>query len=78
MTLSLPPYLFLFEGIRFVLGTAPQIKRHDGLRRKNETGKCIRENTALRTKVRGGGRVQGCHAAVCIEFAFGRLDVIAT
>ncbi len=30
----------------------------------NEAGKCIRENTASRTKFRGGVRVQACHAAV--------------
>ncbi len=34
--------------------------------------------TALRTKFRGGVRVQACHAAVCIEFAFGRLGVMTT
>ncbi len=58
-------------GIRFVLGTAPQpcldppkSKWHDGQRQINEAGKCIRENTVLRTKFRGGVRVQACHAAV--------------
>ncbi len=44
---------------------------HDGQRRIIEAGKCIRENTALRTKFRGGVRVQACHAAGSIEFAFG-------
>ncbi len=43
---------------------------HDGQRQLNEAGKCIRKNTALRTKFRGGVRVQACHAAVSIEFAF--------
>ncbi len=43
---------------------------HDGQRRINEAEKYIRENTALRTKFRGGVRVQACHAAVCIGFAF--------
>ncbi len=43
---------------------------HDGQRQINEAGKCIRENTALRTKFKGGVRVQACHAAVWIEFAF--------
>ncbi len=37
-------------------------------------GKCIRENTALRTKFRAGVRVQ----AVWIEFAFGPLGVMTT
>ncbi len=32
----------------------PKSKWHDGQRRINEAGKCIRENTALRTKFRGG------------------------
>ncbi len=32
---------------------------HDGQRQMNEAGKCIRENSALRTKFRGGVRVQG-------------------
>ncbi len=57
--------------IRFVLGTAPshvsippKSEWHDGQRQINETGKCIRENTALRTKFRGGVRVQACHVAV--------------
>ncbi len=56
----------------------PKSGWHDGQRRINEAGKCIRENTALRTKFRGGVRVQACHAAVCIEFAFGRFGVITT
>ncbi len=58
-------------GIRFVLGTAPshvsippKSEWHDGQRQINEAGKCIRENAALRTKFRGGVRVQACHAAV--------------
>ncbi len=38
---------------------------HDGQSQINEAGKCISENTALRTKFRGGVRVQACHAAVC-------------
>ncbi len=57
--------------VRFVLGTAPshvsippESDWHDGQRQINEAGKCIRENTALRTKFRGGVRVQACHAAV--------------
>ncbi len=54
---------------RFVLGTAPS---HVSIM----AGKCIRENTALRTKFRGGVRVQACHAAVSLEFAFGRLGVM--
>ncbi len=52
-------------------GTAPQpcldppeSEWHDGQRRINAAGKCIKENTALRTKFRGGVRVQACHAAV--------------
>ncbi len=56
----------------------PKSEWHDGQRQKNEPGKCIRENTALRTKFRGDVRVQACHAAVRIEFAFGRLGVITT
>ncbi len=49
---------------------SPKSEWHDGQRHINEAGKCIRENTALRTKFRGGVRVQACHAAVWIEFAF--------
>ncbi len=52
------------------LDPPPQSEWHDGQRQMNEAGKCIRENTALRTKFRGGVRVQACHAAVWIEFAF--------
>ncbi len=70
-------------GVRFVQGTAPshvsippKSKWHDGHRRVHEAGKCIRESTALRTKFRGDVRVQVCHAAVYLEFAFGRLGVI--
>ncbi len=37
-----------------------------------------RENTAFWTILRGGVRVQAWHAAVWIEFAFGRLGVITT
>ncbi len=48
----------------------PKSEWHDGQRRINEAGKCIRENTAFRTKFRGGIRVQACHAAVSIEFAY--------
>ncbi len=48
----------------------PKSKWHDGQRQINEAGKCIRENTALRTKFRGDVRVQACHAAVWIEFVF--------
>ncbi len=51
---------------------------HDGQRQINEAGKCIRENTAWRTKFRGGARVEACQAAVWIEFAFGRLGVMTT
>ncbi len=73
-------------GIWFVLGTAPRhfsipppkSEWHDGQRQINEAGKCIRGNTALRTKFRGGVRFQACHVDVCVEFAFGRLGVIAT
>ncbi len=56
--------------VRFVLRKTPshvrssKSKRHDGQRRINEAGKCIRENTALRTILRGGVRFQACHAAV--------------
>ncbi len=57
---------------------SPNHDGHDGQRRINEAGKCVREKTALRTKCRGGVRVQGCHATVCIEFAFGRLGVMTT
>ncbi len=56
----------------------PKAKWHDGRRRINKAGKCIRENTALRTKFRGGVRIQACHAAVWIQFAFGRLAVMTT
>ncbi len=56
----------------------PKSEWPDGRRRINEAGKCIRENKALRTKFRGGVRVQAFHAAVCIEFAFGRFGVITT
>ncbi len=42
----------------------PKSEWHDGQRQINEAGKCIMENTALRTKFRGGVRVQACHAAV--------------
>ncbi len=38
----------------------------------------IRANTAFRMILRGGVCVQACHAAVCVEFAFGRLGVIST
>ncbi len=48
----------------------PKSEWHDGQRQINEAGKCIRENTALRSKFRGGVRVQACHAAVWLEFAF--------
>ncbi len=72
-------------GIRFVLGTAPQpclnpakSKWHDDDTWINEAGKWIRENTALKTKLRGGVRVQAYHATVCLEFAFGRLCVMTT
>ncbi len=40
----------------------PKSEWHNGQRQINEAGKCIRENTALRTKFRGGVRVQACHA----------------
>ncbi len=60
------------------MSRSPKSEWHDGQRRINEAGKCTRENMALRTKFRGGVRVQACHAAVCIEFAFGRLGVITT
>ncbi len=61
---------------RLVLrGTAPshvsiprKSKWYDGQRRINEAGKCIRENTALRTKFISGVRIQ----AVCLEFAYDR------
>ncbi len=43
----------------------PKSEWHDGQMQINEAGKCIRENTALRTKFRGDVRVQACHAAVC-------------
>ncbi len=42
----------------------PKSEWHDGQRQINEAGKCIRENAALRTKYRGGVRVQACHVAV--------------
>ncbi len=42
----------------------PESEWHDGQRRINEAGKCIRTNTALRRKFRGGVRVQAYHAAV--------------
>ncbi len=71
--------------IQFVLETAPQpgldppkSEWHDGQRQINEAGKYIRDYTALRTKSRCGVRVQVLHAAVCVEFAFGRLSVITT
>ncbi len=55
-------------GIRIVLGTAmsrsPKSEWHVGQRQINEVEKCIRENTAIRTKFRGGVRVQACHADV--------------
>ncbi len=65
-----------FVRIRFVLETAPSHasippNQHGTM---NEAGKCIRENTALRTKFRV--RVQACHAAVSLEFTFGRLGVM--
>ncbi len=56
----------------------PNSKCHDGQRQITEAGKYIRENTAFRTKFRGDVRIQLCHAAVWIEFAFGRLGVITT
>ncbi len=56
----------------------PKSRWYDGRRWINEVEKCTRESTALRTKFRGGVRVQACHAAVWIEFAFGRLGVITT
>ncbi len=56
----------------------PKSEWHDGQRWVNEVGKCVSENRALRTKFRGGVRVQAWHAAVLIEFAFGRLGVITT
>ncbi len=56
----------------------PKSECHDGQRQINEAEKCIRENTALRTKFRGGVPVQACHAAVWKEFAFGRLGVMTT
>ncbi len=56
----------------------PKSEWHDGQRQINEAGNCIRENTALRTKFRGGVWVQACHAAVWIEIVFGRLGVMTT
>ncbi len=41
-------------------------------------GKCIRENTAFSTILRGCVRVQVCQAAVWIAFAFGLLSVMTT
>ncbi len=56
----------------------PKSEWHNGQRRINEAGKFIRENTALRMKFGVGVRVQACHAAVWIEFAFDRLGVSTT
>ncbi len=42
----------------------PKSEWHDGLRRINEAGRCIKKNTALRTKFKGDVSVQVCHAAV--------------
>ncbi len=56
----------------------PKSKWPDGQRRINEAGKCIRENTAFWTILRSGVRVQACHAAVWIVFAFGREGVMTT
>ncbi len=42
----------------------PKSELHDGQRRINEAGKCSRENTSFWTILRGGVRVQACHAAV--------------
>ncbi len=56
----------------------PKSKRHDGQSRINEMGKRSRQNTAFWMILRGSVRVQACRAAVWIEFAFGRLGVMAT
>ncbi len=56
----------------------PKSQWHDAQRRINETGKSTRENTAFWTILRGGVRVQAWHAALRIEFAFGRLGVMTT
>ncbi len=40
------------------MSRSPKSEWHDGQRRINEAGKCIRENTALRAKFRGGVRIR--------------------
>ncbi len=71
-------------GIWFVLGTAPshvsipQIRMTRWPKTDKWGGKMYWETTALRTKFRGGVRVQACYAAVLIEFAIGRLGVMTT
>ncbi len=80
MLKEMHPGVLANVGIRFVLATAlsrVSIPPNQNARWP-KAGKCIRENTDLRTKFRGGVRVQACHAAVSIEFAFSRLGVITT
>ncbi len=60
------------------MSRSPKSEWHDGQRPVNETGKCFSENTARGTIFRDGVRVEACHVAVCMEFAFGRLGVITT
>ncbi len=55
--------LGLFNEQPPTMSRSPKSKWHDGQRWINEAGKCIRESAALRTKFRGGVRVQACHAA---------------
>ncbi len=60
------------------MSQSPKSKWHDDQRQINEAGKFIRGNTALRTKFRGGVRVQACHAAVRVALVISRLGVMAT
>ncbi len=60
------------------MSRSPKSEWHNGQRQINEAGKCIGENTALRTKFRSGFRVQACHVAAWLEFVFGCLDVMTT
>ncbi len=59
------------------LGHVPIPQNRNGEMAKyiNGAGKFIRENTAFWTILRGGVCVQVCRAAVCLEFALGRLSV---
>ncbi len=63
------------ESARSINTSPSKSKCHHGHRRVSEMEKCIRKSVAFLTMLQHYVRVQAWREAVCLEFAFGHLDV---